>query len=194
MPFVKQHYAKAPTLELYIYGALAARDLKRFQGVVASDFQRIAAPKLVTAGSIIFKRAIRNEMRPPRYPVDKETGKTYWGRPDTPSGGWGWYSGTYRRSLKPKIAANRPGFSMSVITPDKASGKQPEWARWGKPQNAFDYAAWIEFGEVPGQPKRPIMATAFEKNKVKVAAYIQSRFVAEMKRVEKMTRPKRRFI
>ena len=168
-------YAPAGSLRFWIHGNELAKDLLPFHQAMLNEFPRKAAVPITLGGAKIFRRFVRSEMRPPQYPIKFNEGGGYrrvWAEPYTPSGGYAWYSGTLRRSLG-EATFGKVGLSTSAImSVNRSKGNPPRWQRWNRPRNAQEYARWIEFGQVPGQPRRQIFKRGFDKGKVIVADWM----------------------
>ena len=161
-------YQRDANLRLTIWGRLFARDLAPIHSYMRGNFHKYYGIPITLEGARMFKRYVRQEMRPPRYPVGGD-GKKRWAEPNTPSGGFGWYSGTLRRALHSRVARVGKYTVRSAMLPNHRKGWPPSWNRWGNKKNAYRYARWIEFGQVPNQPARPIMKMGFNKGKRPVA-------------------------
>ena len=170
-----QVYQRDAKFRFTIYGRLFARDLAPFHAYMSNGFHKEYGVPITLGGATLFKRYVRKQMRPPRYPKDPRTNKSVWAEPSTPSGGFAWYSGTLRRALHARIGKVQKHRVTAAMLPDHKKGWPPHWVRWGKRKNAYKYARWIEFGQVPGQPARPIMRMGFNKGKRTVANWMIKR-------------------
>lgn len=170
---VGRGYRPGGDLRFIIYGNELAKDLAPFEAAMWRKFPKSAGIPITMGGATLMKRFVRQRMRPPQYPI-LPSGKTYWGKPYTPSGGYVWYSGTLRRALHARLASQKGSLTVSAMLPDKKKGRQPRWARWGPPKNAYYYARWVEFGQVPDQPRRPFMQQGFNKGKRTVANWMMA--------------------
>ena len=161
-----------PLVKLYIYGNDLARDLQPLHKMMLYHFPKKAGVPITLGGATMFKRHVRQQMRPPRYPPAEGGGRKL-AEPSSPSGGFGWYSGTLRRSLHARVASVGKRVVWSAMLPDHRKGHPPRWQRWGKPKNAYRYARWVELGEGPG-PHSPVMLKGFNKGKRQVTAWMSA--------------------
>ena len=164
-------YRPGGDVRFILHGNELARDLQPFHDAMMHKFPQKAAVPITLGGAKIFKRYVRQRMRPPRYPQLPD-GRRVWDTPYTPSGGYGWYSGTLRRALHEKTYGKVGMYTKSAMMVNKSKGNQPDWARWGRPENAWKYSRWVEFGQVSGQPRRPIFKQGFDKGKRVVANWM----------------------
>ena len=172
-----------PVFRMTVYGHLFSRDMAGIHNFMRKGFHKTYGIPIVLGGSELLRRYVRKQMKPPRYPKDPRNNKTKWARPSTPSGGFAWYSGTLRRALHSRIAKVDEDGTLAAMLPDYNKGHPPRWNRIGNPKNAYHYARWIELGEVPKQPPRPIMRMGFNKGKKVVAQWMVDRTYADFKKV-----------
>ena len=181
----EQRYAPGGRLRLFLHGNELARDLLPFHQAMLKEFPRKSSVPITVGGAMIFKRFVRNQMEPPRYPIKFNVGRGFhrvWEQPYPPSGGYAWYSGTLRRSLGASTFGRVGTKTTAIMSVDKSKGTPPDWQRWGKPLNAQKYAKWIEFGDVPDQPKRPIFKDGFDRGKNIVASWMMAQTWIHIKR------------
>ena len=191
-----------PLVRLYLYGNDLARDLAPFQKMITYHAPRTIGVKATLGGAKIFRRAVRQESRPPSYALTrrgqraKKRGQTAklsrrHFRPDPSTRrGYAWWTGTLRRSWRARLISVGKYLTWSGMGPDPRKGQPPGWSRWGKPKNAYEYANYVEFGTeytsngVHHQiAPRPVVQTAFKKQKKLVAAYMLKEYWAYIQKI-----------
>ena len=193
-------------VQLYLHGHELSKDLLPLQRMAIHHFPRKIGVPVTLGAAELFRRAVTNEQKPPHYDLigkglrSRARGypRTFtYGferghyRPRARTGGFAWYSGTLRKAWRSRVVKVGKRVIWSGMSPDANKGRPPRWQRWGKPVNAYHYARWIEFGDAPGMPERPIVRTAFRKNRQFVARWMQQETAKYFLKFAYASRPQR---
>ena len=175
------------TATMWLHGNLLSQDLRPLQNALTSRFIEEVGSTTVLLGSEMFRAYVHGEQRPPQYETTakgaraqrlgkfdalslEERQRRGMSRPVKGSG-YGWYSGTLRRSLHSRIHRKSKLMIMATMGVDRRKGQPPAWAS-GNHKNAYEYIRYLEYG-TRFMDQRPIMTRGFEKGVDDVAQMME---------------------
>ena len=175
------------TATMWLHGNLLSQDLRPLQNALTTRFIDEVGKATVMVGSEMFRAYVQAEQKPPNYMVPPKGQRAQrLGKFDSltmderqrrgmvrpvKGSGYGWYSGTLRRSLHSRISRKTKLMITAAMGVDRRKGQPPHWAS-GNHLNAYQYISYLEHG-TEYMDKRPIMMKGFTKGVDDVAQVME---------------------